>query len=93
MPDGKRLVVKSISTSFANDSGALFQFVTLYSVQTQQFRQFFNPQAPGGGVYTVHENVLAYYDAGFQPRVQIVSTTNIEGGIEATLTGYYINLP
>jgi hypothetical protein len=93
VPAGKRLVVKSISTFVSFSSGTQEQFVELYSVQSRQINQIFAVQFNGPNTYSVHENILAFYEVGSQPRVEVNTSTSTSGATIATLTGYFINLP
>jgi hypothetical protein len=105
VPSGKRLVITNVTGEVYVDAPGTIVNVTLYDSNTvSPLATTLIPSTPQSGVIFgsnsigVSASVLAYFDAGTQPTVQVYTTSPISqagfiGASEISIAGYYVSVP
>ena len=104
VPTGKRLVITNVTgVIFVDTPGTIVDVLLYDSNSVSPLGTTLIPTSPQGSVFSsnaigVNAAVLAYFDAGTQPTIEVHTTNPISqagfiGTSEIALSGYYINLP
>ena len=95
VPANKRLVIEHVSAQLVVDTGRGIEETELGSPSFQQFlsSRLENFNIPGSrDTYYVNDRVLLYLEAGEQPTFRAKTATFSAISINATISGYFINL-
>lgn len=98
VPADKRLVIEFVSGNVALRQGSVSNFTVTTTVNgiIGKHRLVVTSQGPSGGLpisYTVSQNMRVYADPGTTVIVFVNATLGGEGGFDATISGYLVDLP